>query len=171
MVVTNFIEGKKIQKSVYSIYRARFQTFKRLRRAWMRRCQNSKWIIASVQWQPNWYNLRLTCFPCSSKCTAKQGTLSWIFAHDWNSLSPLWLSGNSQIRKTRVVPSAYTSYPTFIISIPFNPPKLVLLWSLGLLSNGKWNGNLLCCQLLKKGFHARTLSKLISRNSWISTKP
>lgn len=109
-----------------------------------------------------------TCFTCSSRWTANWEALNWIFAHKSRTVSLLKLSEISQIRKTRVGPSAYISYPTFVISRPLcslNP----IIWSLDLLSKSKRGANTLCCPSLWKGFHARTLSNLISRNWRLST--
>lgn len=109
-----------------------------------------------------------TSFPCSSNWIPSWETLIRIFAHEWKALSWLWLFENSQIRKTRVGPSAYTSYPTFATFMSLSSPNLFLL-SLEFLFKSIWDANLSCVSLWK-GFHVRTLSKLISRGRFISTR-
>lgn len=93
---------------------------------------------------------RLTCLQHSSKWTATLEILSWNFCEDEITESPLWQSDFTQIRRTLVGPSAYISYPTFIIS---GSLKFLDIWLV------KPPGSL----DLNKGFHVRNLSKLISR--------
>lgn len=118
-------------------------------------------ISLSLQYQSQGNGL--TCFLHSRRWIAKCEILSWIFECDLSTVSPLWLLDISKIRKTRVRPSAYTSNPTFTIFMPVTSP-LLILWSPEL------DANPLCCHCLWKDFHARTLSKLISRNGRLPTR-